>query len=217
MHRHFAPFDNFQYINICVVPEKSDSDATLKAALPFMETHEGKNLLSRDSEMVSFDKEELLTIEGLIQSFIREHDGGSLYFDKISDNYVNILFFLFLRKMHVVPPKATGRAVMNEIIEYLEVQLHRDISLAEVAEKYHYNKFYFSRIFKEKMGEGFTDYVNRRRIAKAKELLAETNLTVDKIMESVGFNSRSMFYHSFKRFVGMTTVEYREKFGNKEN
>lgn len=52
--------------------------------------------------------------------------------------------------------------------------------------------------------------INKTRIAKAKELLDATNLSVDKIADQVGFNSSTVFIRVFRKYIGMTPGKYKE-------
>ncbi len=91
---------------------------------------------------------------------------------------------------------------------YLDVNL----SLESVADKLEINKSYLSRIINAELGKSFTDYVNELRIEEAKIYLTHPdfkNYTLVSIGLEAGFNSKSAFNNSFKKFTEMTPSQYR--------
>lgn len=95
--------------------------------------------------------------------------------------------------------------------EFISDNLHRDISLYDVASHVYLNPIYFSKLFKQSTGITFTSYIARMRIEKAKELLCETDLKIYEIGEQSGFRSTYYFNRVFKQIVGVTPNEYRRK------
>ena len=70
---------------------------------------------------------------------------------------------------------------------------------------------YFCKVFKQSIGMTFTDYLNRLRIEKAKNLLANPHKHISEIAFEVGFESLSQFNRSFKRITGETPTRFRKK------
>lgn len=69
---------------------------------------------------------------------------------------------------------------------------------------------YLSRIVKQTTGVGIVDCIHEVRIKAAKQLLTETDLSVDEIAEKVGFSNRWTLTRSFKRYEGTTPSAYRD-------
>ncbi|MDF2925631.1 MAG: hypothetical protein K0R57_4545 [Paenibacillaceae bacterium] len=69
---------------------------------------------------------------------------------------------------------------------------------------------YLSKLFKDYTGEGLLDALNKRRIVRAKELMADKGLTVGEVAEAVGFNDVGTFIRTFKRQEGITPGRYKE-------
>ena len=63
----------------------------------------------------------------------------------------------------------------------------------------------------EVLETGFTDYLNSVRIAKAREMLDNTGMSVNEICQATGFNSVQNFIRVFKKYVGMTPGQYRKQ------
>ncbi|MBD0382171.1 response regulator transcription factor [Paenibacillus sedimenti] len=101
------------------------------------------------------------------------------------------------------------RPEVLDACQYVSLHLNKKISLDEVAEQLFLNPSYFSRLFKKETGETFIEYVNRMKVERAKELLDQTNLSVAKICESLGYDNHSYFIKMFKTVAGVTPQEYR--------
>lgn len=104
---------------------------------------------------------------------------------------------------------AGTRAEVLEACKYVSLRLHSRISLDEVAAHLHLNASYFSRLFKKETGVTFIEYVTRKKMERAKELLDQTGLTVGEICEQLGYDNQSYFIKTFKHHAGMTPAEYR--------
>lgn len=87
----------------------------------------------------------------------------------------------------------------------------QNLSLKAVAKGIYISSSYLSRQFKQEKGCSMTEYINRVRIERAKELLLETQKTNDDIANNVGYKDRSYFCKVFKQIVGVTPNEYRKK------
>ena len=88
---------------------------------------------------------------------------------------------------------------INQILDYVQKNYRRDLSLEEVAEYVNLSSGYLSNYFKEKVGMNFVDYLTKLRIEKAKELLMHTNEKIYKIAEDVGYQNSQYFVTILKR------------------
>lgn len=100
---------------------------------------------------------------------------------------------------------------MKKILQYVILHLEEEISLDTIALYANMNRSYFSRYFKSKTGENFVDFVARIRVEKAKELLRETDYTIDEISLRVGHVNKAYFTKVFKKVTGLNPGEFRKK------
>lgn len=111
--------------------------------------------------------------------------------------------------------EASQAALRSEVIgqakRYINQHFREPVSLEDVAREVHLSPFYLSRLFKEKEGVNFVDYLTRLRLEEAKKLLAQTNDTVAAIAEQVGYAEANYFSRIFRRHFGMSPSEYRER------
>lgn len=103
----------------------------------------------------------------------------------------------------------TERTV-NEAIAYVTENLAGEISLEEAARLVSMSPSAFSRFFKRAAGIGFSDFVRRLRIGRAKRLLATTDRAVARIREECGYDNASNFNRRFLDETGTTPSTYRK-------
>ena len=70
--------------------------------------------------------------------------------------------------------------------------------------------YYFSKLFKEEVGENFIDYLTALRISKAKEYMCDKSLSIREAGSMAGYADPNYFSRIFKKHTGMTPREYRE-------
>ena len=101
-------------------------------------------------------------------------------------------------------------ARMIEIMNYVQAN-YIDITLDDLAEKFFLSKPYLSKYIKEKLGMTFGDLVKKIRMKKAKALLKSSNMTVENIAMSVGYQNVEHFNRLFKKAYDMTPMQFRNQ------
>lgn len=104
--------------------------------------------------------------------------------------------------------------VVDRLKEYIESHLDGNLSRKELSGVVYLSEDYLSKIFAAATGMPLSGYVSSRRIARAQQLLAETDLTVSQIALRVGFSNFSYFSKIFRELTGKTPNEYRESVNN---
>lgn len=97
--------------------------------------------------------------------------------------------------------------VKNYIDEHFREKLDRD-SLAQIA---YITPNYLSKQFQMKVGKNLRKYMNDLRITEAKKLLLSTDKSVSEIATTVGYDNFSYFSTIFRKYTGMSPVDWREK------
>ena len=97
--------------------------------------------------------------------------------------------------------------------QYIQKYFNQPITLEQVAEAIGLSGAYLSTMFKKEKGINFIEYLIAYRIEKAKELLKETNYTVNIVAEKVGYTDGKYFSKTFSKFVGLKPTEYRKLYG----
>jgi AraC-like DNA-binding protein len=83
------------------------------------------------------------------------------------------------------------------------------LDLDQMAEHVGFSKFHFARAFKHAYGETPANYLTRRRVERAKDLLRAANLTVTEVCMLVGFSSLGSFSSRFSELVGMSPSAFQ--------
>lgn len=94
---------------------------------------------------------------------------------------------------------------------HIEQHLHHKLLQSDIASRCGTTSFQLSRAFKRAFGITFQDYIMRRRLEKATELLRNDSASVVDVCWSVGFRDASHFTKMFQRHTGMTPSQYRQK------
>lgn len=111
-------------------------------------------------------------------------------------------------------PSSSPRLSSGQIAkaaQYIDASLDGEVSLPAVAAHIGLSQFHFSRAFKNATGMGFHQFVVKRRVDRAKELLGTSARLVLDVGADVGFRNHSHFSSIFRRHIGMTPTEYRRR------
>ncbi len=96
---------------------------------------------------------------------------------------------------------------VQNVIEYINENLSKNISLNELENEFHLNKFHLSHLFKDQTGYSIGQFIAQKRVQKAKDLLT-SNVAVSEIATLVGFNDYSNFYKTFKNITGVSPKSF---------
>lgn len=99
----------------------------------------------------------------------------------------------------------------KEILEFIdENYCSPEMSLVYVSEHFGIGSAYLSKIFKDNMGVNFGDYLSEKRMERGRQLLLETQMSVQKIVESLGYSDVPAFHRKFSKKYGMSPGNYRK-------
>jgi len=101
---------------------------------------------------------------------------------------------------------------LNDIFSLINDNVLNKLSLDEICEKAHISKYHLCRIFKENIGITITEYIKKRRLSLACQLLRNTDCKITEIAEKCGFCDSSFFTKVFSKEHGITPTEYRAKY-----
>ncbi len=110
-------------------------------------------------------------------------------------------------------PKTATQAEHILILEYIQTNF-TTVTLASVAEKFHYNKSYLSRLLVQLTGRSFAKIVTELKLTEGRELLLNTDLTLDEIASVIGYSNGDYFSKAFKREFGVSADFYRQAHRN---
>ncbi len=100
--------------------------------------------------------------------------------------------------------------LQNALVKHVEDNFFSpELSASDIARRFGISESYFSQFFKEQMGETFSDFLEKKRINRACELLVGKDLSVEDTARLVGYNSAYTFRRAFKRVTGVLPTAYR--------
>lgn len=105
----------------------------------------------------------------------------------------------------------TGKGIIQEILNRIEVEYYRNIKLIDLADEYYINPSYLSQLFLQQTRKNFKQYLSEVRLKNAKNLLCNTEIPIAKISELVGYSDRGHFSKTFIAFTGVTPAKYRSE------
>lgn len=134
----------------------------------------------------------------------------TLYLDSLFDTFVLTLLSEHCSVSLRAPHHETLPAYrLKRVLEFVETNLDRELTLAELAEVAGGSVFHFSRAFKNALGDPPYRYVLRQRIERAKQLLSSTDLPLEAVASACGFQTVGRFSKTFARLVGDSPTRYR--------
>ncbi len=104
-----------------------------------------------------------------------------------------------------------GLKRFENVLEFIQDNLDTPMTIGQLAKKSNLNPTYFSNLFSKLIGTPPLQYINKRRIEKAQELLLGTDETLYHIAQQVGFCDEYYFSRLFKKIVGISPDHYRKQ------
>lgn len=102
---------------------------------------------------------------------------------------------------------------IQKVMDEEKLYLDSHLTLGRLSDRLSVNSKYVSQVINEVQQQSFMDYINQKRIKRAKEMLlspAFAQYTILAIAQEVGFHSKSAFYTAFKKFTGTTPTAFRK-------
>ncbi|MCR4896089.1 MAG: response regulator [Lachnospiraceae bacterium] len=185
--------------------------------IAWMEEYDGQNLMAIRLKLLEFT---------LWAEKLAYENGGMTYRFGSRDSYLPEIMSMetvpslkewFLGKVRtsceniVSKREESSSDTIRTAKDYIQQNFAKEVSLDEVSRVVNISPYYFSKLFKEAVGENFIDYLTGIRIEKAKELLTGSALSMKEICAACGYQDPNYFSRNFKKKVGLTPTEYKEK------
>ncbi len=158
------------------------------------------------------------TILHIAQMFKLEVLNGGLAGKLYVESLRNLLAVHLLRNYNftvakpVLVDEALDACKLNKVKDFIEDQLHEDLSISDMAAVVHMSQFHFARAFKTTTGTSPHRYLILRRMERAKVLLKVTKISIAEIAYGLGFANQSHFIAQFRKAIGTTPKSYRDSF-----
>jgi YesN/AraC family two-component response regulator len=102
--------------------------------------------------------------------------------------------------------------IIYKAIAFMKSNYRREVTLEELAHYVYASASYLSKIFKIETGYTVSNYLSKIRIDEGKKLMADRSLDILRISGMVGFKDQSYFAKVFRKFEGLSPMQYRKRF-----
>ena len=187
--RELAGCDNF--LEILALSQFSELREFTGAEIPF----------------TAFDGEEMLFVESLFRRMLDEYTRRRIGYEAEIRGCLSIIFSELIRRL--TGGNRPPCRIPAGILEYIDANLGEKLTAEKIAERCFYNPNYFGEVFKRTFGVSLKDYIRERRVNEAARLLRLTDLSIDEIIDRVGFTNRTDFWRHFEKVFSMTPAEFR--------
>jgi AraC family transcriptional regulator len=209
-----------------VVPAGQQYSAVWKDELEDIAIHLDPDFVAHQaSELVQTERIDLVRfcevsdplVHQIGRSLAAEVDAGAPAGSVYAESLVNTLVAHLLRHYSTAGERfqhylgGLPKHKLRRVTEFIEENLERDLTLAEIAEIAELSPFHFARSFKQATGSTPIHFLTQRRIDLAKRLLVESELPIVEIGLRAGFKNQSHFTTLFRKVTAMTPKTYRNE------
>ena len=103
------------------------------------------------------------------------------------------------------------KELIDLVISFLKENLNKKLSLNEICENLHCSRSFLCRVFKEQTGQTTIACFNNLKVEEAKNMLVDTQMSISEISFALGFSEVKYFHFFFKKNVGVTPTDFRNK------
>jgi AraC family transcriptional regulator len=147
----------------------------------------------------------------LLSEMKQDNIGSRLYIESL----INVLSVHLLRQYTATKPYlpryqgGLPQGQLQQVLDYINDHLDRDIRLADLATLLDMSQFHFSHLFKQSLDTSPYQYLLQQRVERAKQLLKQTERSIMDIALDCGFSSHSHLSKQFRQLTGITPKAYR--------
>lgn len=105
---------------------------------------------------------------------------------------------------------SSGNKRINEVMQYLNANYDKQLNIDMIAERFHFSKYHLCRMFKEYVGTTIGEYLICKRLITFNQLVCQ-NYSLEEASCKVGFHNYSNFYRLYKKHMGITPTQYKQK------
>lgn len=148
-------------------------------------------------------------IRKLFTLMLTEYENQNTAYQEIIRCYIVEFLLHTLRSLNIFTKQNISPAV-NSVLEYIEQNYTREITLSDICKNLNYSLQYLSKKIKEETGFSFIKHLQNARINQACRLLANTKKSILEICILSGYNDIKHFTSTFKKIVGVSPTVYRK-------
>lgn len=156
---------------------------------------------------------EILPVENLLENMIwtlLEKKPGVNQLNQTTMGLLLQNLTLFAENINRTLPDSQEENAVFTALQYIETS-YKDATLEEIATRLHMPPYVLSRLLTRHTGANFKQLLQQRKLQQAAYLLTNTCMPINAIIESIGYENSSYYYHKFKEKYGCSPAQYRIK------
>ncbi len=187
----------------------------LETRIPALKSYPLLDPFYRGNKIIRLNANEQRTIEGILDKALAEAKQQRQHYELyqallLSELLLNIGRIELSPENNSVGELSPMHIRVHNVIRFVREHHEESLRLSALAERFFVSPSYLSRVFRQVTGLTLVQYINNVRIRQAMELLSKSNLSVSEVAEAVGYETQTHFSRIFKRFMGMTPMQYRK-------
>lgn len=162
------------------------------------------------NKLIKIPANKLYRIKDIFSKIEHEHRHKSRGYSEMQRLYLRELLVLIARYRSSKPNTelSSSYKIIQDAAKFINENYYQDLNLNLIAGKYALSRSYFSRLFKEVTGFGFSEYLNITRISAAEKMLSQNDASITEVAAACGFNDSNYFAAVFKSLKGITPKKF---------
>lgn len=200
-------------INFIILPEFFDRTLSMMERENVLRSFLISTLSNHDSQLthLHFQAKEILPIQNLIENMLWNLIDKKPGTNTINQITMGLIFMNLSLFADSILKNRTGnydQDLIFQILKYIETH-YKNGTLADISSEIKLPPYHVSRLLKKYTGQTFKELLQQQKLQQAVYLLSQTTLSVDDIIDAIGYNNSSFFYRIFREKYGCSPKEYR--------
>ena len=162
------------------------------------------------SNLLRLPMEQRRIIPTMMESLLREQEQPAYGSDLLRQNLLTELM-IHINRLTDLPDTVAedpgGDTVVSRVIDYINAHYHEPLSLDLLAERFFVSKYHLSHEFTKQMGTGIYQFIQRKRLLIARQLMAQGQKPVE-VYAMCGFGDYPAFFRAFRKVYGLSPRAY---------
>ncbi|MCI5872345.1 MAG: AraC family transcriptional regulator [Clostridiales bacterium] len=168
------------------------------------------------SSYLHFQAKDILPVQNLLENMIWTIICRKSGTNTINQTTMGLLFLnlsLFADNINQNNPNQYEQNLVFSVLKYIETH-YKNGTLEDISTELKQPTYYVSRLLKKHTNANFKELLQQRKLQQAAYLLTQTPLTVEAVMEAIGYDNSSYFYRKFREKYGCSPRNYRSSLSN---
>lgn len=200
-------------VNFIILPEFFDRSLSMieqeNVLRDFLISTLAKN--TSPAAYLHFQAKDILPVQNLLENMIWTLIHQKPGMNTINQTTMGLLFMNLSAFAESINQNAAGQYEQNlvfSVLKYIETH-YKNASLTDICAEHTLPPYYISRLLKKYTGSNFKELLQQRKLQQAAYLLSQTTLSVESVMDAIGYENSSYFYRKFREKYGCSPAEFR--------